>query len=243
MINLLIADSNIEYIKKIMYIINSTFDNVRIFNISTSAYETLEILNNSNDIDIVLLEMQNSFFNTKKIIEQLSKKDKYIKSVIILTNNSNLIEFVKTLESQIIYNIVSKKADSKVLIENINKLINEKSLNYDITSIRNKASEELTSIGYNLSHIGTKYLIDAVEISYSHNNNLTKNLNKNIYPLIAQRHMQTINNIKISINRATEAMYYNCRETILVNYFNLSTVQKPNIKTVIDTVTAKLIIN
>ncbi len=243
MVNLLISDSNIDYIKKLMHIINSTFDNVRIFDISTSTYETLEILNNSNDIDIVLLEIQNSFFNNTKIIEQLSKKEKYTKSVIALTNSSNLNKLVKSFELKMIYNILYKNSDSKLLIENINKLINEKSLNYNIKSIRSNASKELTSIGYNLSHVGTKYLIDAIEISYCHNSNLTKNLNKNIYPLIAKRHTQTINNIKISINRATEAMYYNCHETILVDYFNLSTIQKPNIKTVIDTVTAKLIIN
>ena len=241
MVNILIADNDFNYIKRIIHTINSNIDNVRIFEICTSNYETLKILNSSDDIGIVLLEMQNSFSNSKKIIEQLSKTNKYIKSIIVLTNNYNSIKSISNLKSEKIYNVIYKSYDFKLLIETIKQLIIDKSLNYDKNVIRNQISKELTSIGYVLSHNGTRYLIDAIEISYYHNNSLTENLNKNIYPLISKRHKQTIDNIKISIHRATETMYYNCHETILMNYFSFTTPKKPNIKTVIDTVTTKLV--
>ena len=70
MVNLLIADNDFNYIKKLIHTINLNFDNVRIFEISTSNYETLKILNSSDDIDIVVLEIQSSFSNSKKIIDK-----------------------------------------------------------------------------------------------------------------------------------------------------------------------------
>ena len=214
---------------------------------------TSKILNNYEKRQKLILEIMNlvkkykldginvDFENSKKIIEQLSKTNKYIKSIIVLTNNYNSIKSISNLKSEKIYNVIYKSYDFKLLIETIKQLIIDKSLNYDKNVIRNQISKELTSIGYVLSHNGTRYLIDAIEISYYHNNSLTENLNKNIYPLISKRHKQTIDNIKISIHRATETMYYNCHETILMNYFSFTTPKKPNIKTVIDTVTTKLV--
>ena len=69
---------------------------------------------------------------------------------------------------------------------------------------------------------------------------LTKNLNKYVYPLIAKRYNQSANNIKISVIRATEYMYFSCQEEKLLEYFCLNTVNKPNIKTVINTILLKI---
>ena len=241
MINVFIADNDINYIRELMHIINSYFDNVRVSDISINDNEALKILNNSNDIDIILLEFSSSSINTFNILNNLSQANRYANSFIVFSDNISTIDSAKYLNSNIIYKIIPKTLNYNIIVENLKEIIIKKSLNYNIKEIRNKIIKELVSIGYAFSHSGTQYLIDAIEISYYCNNNLTKNLNKYIYPLISKKHNQTNNNIKTSINRATETMYYNCEESVLKQYFGFNTIKKPNIKTVINTIKIKLL--
>lgn len=234
MINILIAENDINYAKEIINLINSNFENARIFNISTSGYETLELLKDSTNIDIILLESCMPDLNIVEIISKLSsypKIDKYINSIIILANDN-----FKSLKTKMIYCSFFKNSNYKLLVESLNKIIIEKGLNHITCDVRNRITNELTSLKYSLSHIGTKYLIDTIEIIYFNGDNLTMNLSKNVYSILAKHYNRTCSSIKVSIIRATEAMYYNCPENKLMEYFKLDKINKPNIKTVIQTV-------
>jgi len=242
MLNILIADDNIDYARSLMHFINSTSDNVRVSDISVNGKETLEILNRNNNIDIILLDLKMPFLNGLEILNQLSTEQvqKYTNSIIIISGETQMIQQLRLLNYKMIYKILPKTMNLMRIIDNINELILDKNENDNIQRIRVKISNELTSIGYSLSHNGTQYLIDIIEMTYFRGENLIKSLNKYVYPLIAQRYNESSNNIKTCINRATEAMYYNCQEKTLQDYFCLNIVSKPNIKTVINTVLLKL---
>lgn len=214
MLNLLIAYDNIDYARNLMHFIHSSSDNVRVFDISVNGKETFEILNKPNNIDIVLLDLEMPFLSGIEIINHLSSEqvNQYANSIIVISDETQLIQQVRTLKCKMIYRVLPKSLDLLSIVDNINELIEEKSINRNIDKIKFQISNELTSIGYSLSHNGTLYLIDSIEMLYLRGGDLIKNLNKYIYPIIAKRYNQSINNIKTSIVRATESMYYNCYE-------------------------------
>lgn len=242
MLNLLIADDNIDFARNLMHFINSSSNNVRVFDIAINGQETLEILNKPNNIDIILLDLNMPFFNGIDIINQLSFKpmNKYINSFIVISGEVQLVEQVQLLKSQLVYKVLPKCLDLKLIVSNINELITQKVANKNIQEVRTQISKELTSIGYLQSHNGTQYLIDIIEMLYLRGEHCDKSLSKYIYPIIAKRYNQPNINVKSSIARATEFMYYNCPESKLLDYFSLTSVSKPNIKTIINTVLLKL---
>lgn len=239
MINFLIISKNLNYIKKIINIINSNYDNVRIYSIASCIAEAIQILN-TNNIDVILLDSKLLFYkNSEKINNILLSKqsDKYLNSIILfIEQNDIFLEKAKYLKPQFIYRIINKNFNYKTLLNCINEIISIKHLNCKSEIIRYNILLELSYLGYNLSHIGTKYLTDAIEITYNSNSNSVKNLNKYVYPIISQKYNCSICNIKTNINRATEAMFYNCPEKLLLNYFNFFEVKKPNIKIIINTI-------
>lgn len=243
MLNILIADDNINYARDLMHFINSTSDKIRVSDISINGKETLEILNHQNNIDIVLLDLKMPFLNGIEIIEHLLPEltKKYTSSFIIISGEMELIQQVRLLNTKIVYKVLPKSLDLISIVNNINELANQKFSNNSLLKIRAQISNQLTSIGYSISHNGTQYLIDIIELSYIRGESFAKNLNKYAYPVIAKRYNQSEHNVKVSIIRATEAMYYNCNEQKLLDYFCLSAVSKPTIKTVINTILIKLI--
>ena len=226
MLNILIADDNIDYARNLMHFINSNSDKVRVSDISIDVKETLEILNNSNNIDIVILDLKMPFLNSIEIINKLSSEqiNKYTNSFILISDEIQFIKQSLFLNYKVVYKIIQKNLDIKCIVDNINQLVEEKYSNENDENIRLQISNQLTSIGYSLSHIGTQYLIDIIEMIYICGQQLTKNLNKYVYPLIAKRYNQSANNIKISVIRATEYMYFSCQEEKLLEYFCLNTV-------------------
>lgn len=65
MIKVLIADDNIEFAINLMNYINDNTDNINVCNIAKNGKETLEILNNRNDIDIILLDYKMPIYNRR----------------------------------------------------------------------------------------------------------------------------------------------------------------------------------
>ena len=86
MLNILIADDNIDYARNLMHFINSNSDKVRVSDISIDVKETLEILNNSNNIDIVILDLKMPFLNSIEIINILILLFLYLMKYNLLNN-------------------------------------------------------------------------------------------------------------------------------------------------------------
>ena len=108
------------------------------------------------------------------------------------------------------------------------------------TLIQNKIAKELQYLGYDLSHKGTQYLINAIEYVVSKPHNDLGILAKDVYPEIALMHNDSIHNIKCRINAATDIMYCNCELNKLKNYFYFDIDAKPKTKTIINTIINRL---
>ena len=94
-------------------------------------------------------------------------------------------------------------------------------------------------LNYNISIKGTKYLIDTIKCVYD-NRDYLDNLEKFVYPKVAQKYNEKLYNIKCRIGKATMIMYYNCEIEKLKSYFNFDVDIKPKIKTVIETIVRKI---
>lgn len=242
MLNLLIADDNIDYARNLMHFINSTSDNIRVSDISINGKETLELLNTQNNIDIILLDLNMPFLTGIDIINNLSlqSQNKYKNSIIVVSGESIMMNKLKLSENDMIYKLLPKTLTVEQIISQINELILLKQNNLQICEIKSFIMNELLYLDYDISHKGTKYLIDAIDIIFIRGDSLIENLSKYVYPIIAKRYNQSVNNIKCNIIRATEIMYYNCSEKKFLDYFLVSTLHKPNIKTVINIILSKI---
>ena len=66
MVNVLIADNNINYVKNLMNYINDGNEKIRVTKIAEDGMETLKILNNDKNIDIALLDFDMPGYDAKK---------------------------------------------------------------------------------------------------------------------------------------------------------------------------------
>ncbi len=100
-------------------------------------------------------------------------------------------------------------------------------------NIKNKIRDELKKLEYNFSYIGTKYLLDSIYILYCIKIYYNFSLEKDIYPVIANKYGESANNIKCNIVNATDKMFFDCDEKTLRKYLEDYSNSKPDPKKVI----------
>ena len=89
MINILIADDNLDYATSLMNYINLKNESIRVCNIISDGNNVINFLNNYNNIDVVLLDYKMPSYNGKEILNQINNKIKYKKSFIIISGEFN----------------------------------------------------------------------------------------------------------------------------------------------------------
>lgn len=106
MINVLIADDNLNYAISLMNYLNSKNPKIRVCKITKNGKETLQILNLKNDIDIILLDYKMPFLNANQILEGIINKSKYINSIIVISGFAE--SFPALVDNKMIYSIFNK---------------------------------------------------------------------------------------------------------------------------------------
>lgn len=107
--------------------------------------------------------------------------------------------------------------------------------------IKERISKIIMRMGFNFSHIGTKYLIETIEILYDANDLvMLRSIEKRVYSILAQRHSRNVSTIKSDIIKATnfmneQALMRKRREDVFYDVYDKLTP-----KSVINTVLLKL---
>ena len=240
MINVLIADDNVEYAINLMNYINQKNENIKVYNIAKDGKEALEILNLRDDIDVILLDYKMPFYNGKQVLEKIVDKNKYDNSFIIISGE---IESVMDMrENDMIHSIIYKTMSMNEIIKKINSVFEYKETLKTSKILKNKITNELLFLKYDISHKGTQYLIETIDYIVTNSNREVESLERNVYPKIAAMYNDSAHNIKCRINNATTAMYYNCEISKLKEYFYFDIDKKPKIKTIINMVINKIMI-
>ena len=154
MINVLIADDNINYAIALMNYINEQNRNIRVCNITKDGEETLNVLNSETDIDVILLDYKMPFYNGTQILENLQNKDKYKDSCIIISGEITPKSVASLRDNDLVHSIIFKSVSMSDINKRIKKLIEDKESSKNEENIRQKIISELIYLGYDISHKG-----------------------------------------------------------------------------------------
>lgn len=152
-----------------------------------------------------------------------------------LKKNSFDIIFVEKQFNIDLSNKAFKQYINRIVIVEENTNIEENPIlkSFSKDKIRDKIISELRYLGYNFKHSGTNYLVEIILYAYENQDKLASNLQGDLYPFVAKKCNKTVPNVKSSVNRATECMYYECDMKILKKYFNFDKDLRPTVKEVI----------
>ncbi len=224
MINLLIADSDLNFAKKIINQIIRKDERLRLIDIASNTQEMLDACKSDKPQLIII--------NTDII--NVLKLDN-------LDYTPNLLLFTDSISNNDSNQYLSKDADIMCIEKEISKII------FKNDSSKNK-SLLLNTFGmlkFNLSRIGTKFLMESILYSYENRELLLyKNLEKNVYPEIAKRNNTTPSNVKWVIIKSINEMYNrNYIENSLdsvCHFFYFTDYSKPTAKIILTTMLGKL---
>lgn len=224
MCNLLIVDNDLEYSKKIINYIAVKCENVRVIAIAMTIEEIIQMLELRN-INTIILNVDSFLY---KKVKEVSAKYK----IKLLCVGEKAIGNHKYNRNDF-KNIFLKL--NEIMELNVKKITekNEKQL-------KNRIELELEYLGFNITHIGTKYLKECIYIMYFSKEELNDNLQKYIYPIVAMKFNKSINNVKCNIVNATNIMYYECKEKKLIEYLADAEIEKPGPKKIMLTVLKKI---
>ena len=158
---------------------------------------------------------------------------RYHNSIILLSSK-------KVYNNIFVYECIERPINLNNLLNSILEISKYKKETKYFINIKNKIIIELKKLNYNLSHIGTKYLIEVIFEIYIKKDYLGDNLKNNIYSILAKRYNKSNNTIYGDIKQATISMYANCKEEIIEKYFDFEKCRKPKVSEVIFKVLNKI---
>lgn len=247
MLNLLVVEDDIYFSK---LIINKTIQSnkdLRLCMIATDGKEALDIIKKEK-IDIILLDLNLPKCNGLEILDFLNKykREEYIKSIIVISCEVDMIR--KTIDNPLVYNYISKVQGIDEIVEKVNNISKEKEddlrekklIHKRRKIVKKKIQKELINLGYNSQYIGTEYLSDSIYYIYLLKKKKRIKLEKDIYPIIAEKNRTTINTVKCDIIKATNRLKNDVDQLKLKEYFGYFLDMKIKPKLVMTTVLNKI---
>lgn len=234
MLNLLIADDNMFFIKGLSNFLLEKNTNLRLIKIANNGKEILDIIQESN-IDLILLDLKMPAFDGIYFLNSLETlKLKNTPIIIIISGENEYITSIR--DNKLVYAYINKSSGYEKIYELIqgisfNPILNNKQ------NINKTIRNELKKIGFNFKYIGTQYLYESIIFSYNSQDNIyLDNLEKYVYSKIAKQHNKTVHNVKSNILKAINCMYIETDFSILQKYFLLVDDVRPTPKQIISTI-------
>lgn len=247
MLNMLIVEDNIYFSKLLINKLVQTNKNLRLCTIATDGKEALDIIKKES-IDLILLDLNIPKCNGLEILDFLGKykREEYMQSVIVVSGEVSMMK--ETIDNLLVYSCISKMQGLDEVVERVNEMCNEKENNLKTKEliikkrkiIRKKINNELIELGYNIQYVGTGYISDSIYLLYYLNNVKKIKLEKDIYPIIAEKNNTTVNTVKCDIIRATSQLKKDVDNLKLKEYFGYFFDKGVKPKLVIKTVLNKV---
>lgn len=232
MLNMLVVIENKNLGIKLINKISETNRNIRLYNYINDEKECIKILNDRN-IDFIILEVNFETSFGIEVLESIKNKEEFYNSVIVISNNNSQ-------NYPCVFEYLKKPIKLNKLYNCIGNIYNYKELNNIALVTKNKITDFLLYLGYEISYIGTKYLIEAIFEIYYKKDYLGDNLKNNIYNVLAHKYKKSVNTIYGDIKQATKRMHENCNQTIIKDFFNLDEFRKLKVTEIIFTIINKL---
>lgn len=204
MINTIIIDDNIEYIKSLINSVICNLKNIRITHILTDGKEALNIIEN-NTVDLILLDLKMPKMNGIELINKIKQMNSLnVPRIIVISGE---VDYMYCLKNELIISDIINKNNMQNIKFHLENTINSIHFLNEEHLIREKIINELINLGYNFKYKGTHYIFDSIMYIYMSNNlELLNNIEKNVYIYISNKYHKSINNIKTNIIKATKIM-------------------------------------
>lgn len=189
MINVLIADDNIDYVKNLINFVIGKNKNIKITNIASNGFEVLDILKKNNNIDLILLDLKMPKLNGIQTLNKIHKMNFDFPNIIIISGDNYLIS--KIINYPIVVDFIHKNTSMEIIYKKLEYYEKEKNFYTKKIELERKISEELAFIGYKSSHIGTQYIKECIlEIYETSNFELIYKLENYIYKKIIEEYVE-----------------------------------------------------
>lgn len=232
MLNYVIISKDFNFSRYLINCLNSKNDNLRMIGLLAGLEELYEVIKRTA-IDIILI---NSDCIDYKILNDNIVIQPYLKSTILISNKISK----KIVDKPNVYAYINKEDDIESIANIVNKLVYSITIErtYASSSVRKNAiinaiENELKYLNLTISYIGVRYLIDAIYILCNMENYYDFNLEKDIYPIIAQKYHKKVSNIKSNITYTVNMLYIECEEKKLLEYLDEYSICKPSPKRII----------
>lgn len=241
--NILIITKDMKYCKSLINKIHKDLKDVMVCSIASNDKEIAYSLLNYN-IDLVLIDSTYKYYINLEMKKIITKRK--LKNSIILILDHELDE-INMISSKYLYDYVMKNANLSSIIQKIKILVYTKESlkscgnnRVQQTILKEKIKNELLYLGYNSSHKGTKYLIEAIYLLSTLKDYYENNLERDIYPIIGKKYGKSVNTIRGCIRFATDTMTYECEEKRLKDYLYMKQYIKPGGKNVVEAVLGRI---
>ena len=197
---LAILQNNLEFSRKVMnYIINS---NKRIC-ISSFAINSKEMMTSIYELkkgDILIVDLELTQIDVFEVLNNLEQQENEAPFIIAISSNVELFKKVKNMPN--VYAKIKKPCSFSTII-NIIEEITEMSGGKCYEKL---VKEELRRFEINVTTLGYKYIVDAIQLSLV-DEGLLKDMKSNLYKSISRRHNDvSIINIKWTIEKSIRAI-------------------------------------
>lgn len=238
MLNLLIANRNLQNLLNLQNCISQYIPDMRVGYLATNGKEVIEELNNHR-YDIVLMDTNLPDLDGFDVLNKLPSINQieYKKTFIVSTNSTTMIKNLN--QHDLVFKAFNSKEEFGLIIHTLKQFMKAHEGEPEVTCIRNKIINELQAIHFNVSHKGTHYLAESIMLMATTEKN-NENLSKYIYPKVSAIFGKKLNNIKCNITSATEAACRNLTDDTIKNYFKLSERIKPTTKMIIYSILRKI---
>lgn len=225
MLNMIIADDNLVFIKNIYNKLIKKINKLHCIALVTTGKEAIQNIEKYQP-EILLLDLEMPNGNGIEVINFINKY-RYSTKVIVISayidklynNYDNILPKIEA--------ILPKPLDINRLEEIINNTT------YD--NINNYVQNELGRFNFNKKSIGYKYLASTIIIVIQ-NNKIKFNLKNDIYKEVSRLYsISHENTIKWTIDKLIKQMCTNTSETLLCEYFHLQCSKKVTAKIIITT--------
>lgn len=171
---------------------------------------------------------------TDYIESKYCNKEIYKKSKIIFCDSKTNL---KNTSTQL---LISKNLDSNEIVKAISDFI----LKQNKKLLRKKIIKLLETSQFDFKLIGTTYILESILYCYENKSDyIFENLEKNVYPYIAQKCHTDLSKVKWAISRATNNMNFHIdkySQKLLSDNYNLDISEKTSSKQLITAIVTKL---